>query len=174
MLRALLPFALVSAAALASAQSDPIGVRVHIGYGFSSSFDKSSGGSARLEGPEIGVALPLGTFLGQELLIEPSYFGGGRFRKGGDDDADVYRLTAFLHRTFSRGIGGRIGVGYSGSSRARGGGFDGTSDVIFDFGVEIPFTYKKLTGIQPYVDIHAVFSGEERLSGFFLGVGTKL
>lgn len=176
MTRALLPLALLAAAASAPAQgkAHPVGVRVHLGYGFSSSFDKDGGGSGRIEGPEIGVALPVGTFLGQELLIEPSFFGGGRLRRGGDDDADIYRLTAFLHRTFARGIGGRAGVGFSSSSRARGGGFNGTSDVVFDFGIEVPFVFKKLQGIDPYIDVHAVFSPDERLSGFFLGVGTKL
>lgn len=174
--RALLPLALLAAAASASAQGtrDPIGVRVHIGYGFSSGFDRLDGSSARVEGPEIGVAFPVGTFLGQELLLEPSYFGGGRGRKGGDDDSDIYRFTAFLHRTFARGIGGRAGVGFSSSSRARGGGFNGESGLIFDFGVEIPFTYSKLKGISPYVDLHAVIGTEDQLSGVFLGIGTKL
>lgn len=175
MIRALAPLALLAVASTTWAQaSGPTGIRVHLGYGFSPSFDNAGGDSATLQGPEIGVAIPIGNFLGQELLLEPSFFGGGRLRSGDDSDSDVYRITAFLHRDFARGIGGRLGVGYSSSSRARGGGFDGTSGLVVDLGVEVPFQLRQLKGIQPYLDVHGVFSGEERLSGFFVGVGTKL
>lgn len=176
MKRAFVPLALlaVASSALAQGTRDPIGIRVRLAYGTSSSFSKSVG-SAKLEGPEIGLAFPIGSFLGEELLLEPSFFGGGRTRKGADDDADVYRLTLFAHHTFGKNIGVRAGIGYSNSTRARGGGFGGVSDVIFDFGVEVPFKFVPLNSYSPFVDVHAVVAADEkRLSGFFLGIGAKL
>ena len=174
MKRALVLLSLLSTApAFAQSTREEIGLRIHVAYGFTPSFRKDGGGSARMEGPEIGVAVPVGTFLKNDLLLEPSFFGGGRLRKGGDDDSDVYRLTVFAHRTLPRGVGVRAGIGYAVSTRARGGNFDGESSVIFDLGGEIPFSQKLLKGFSPYVDVHAIF-GKSQISGAFFGIGTKL
>ena len=164
---------LAAVPALAQSTREETKLRIHVAYGFTSSFRKDGGGSARMEGPELGVAIPIGTFLKDDLLLEPSFFGGGRLRKGGDDDADVYRLTLFAHRTFARGVGVRAGLGYAVSTQARGGNFDGESSIIFDLGGEIPFSQKLLKGFSPYVDVHAIF-GKAQVSGAFFGIGTRL
>ncbi len=175
MKRALALLLLVPAAGSAFAQStsEPLGVRVRLAYGFSSSFN-AGGKSRNIQGPEIGVALPIGTAFGQSLLLEPSFFGGGRIKHGSDDDADIYRLTLFAHHTFSQGLGFRAGIGYASASRARSAQFDGTSGLIFDFGTELPFSVKKFSKIATYVDVHGIVSSEKELSGFFFGVGAKL
>ncbi len=176
MKRALLPLALLAAATPVLAQSGykPLGFQVHIGYGASPSFDVN-GKDRSMSGPEIGVAIPIGTFDGNGILLEPSYFAGAHFGKRGPGDADVYRLTLFAHRTFARGIGARVGVGYSNSAKASRGDYDGNSDVIFDFGVEIPFQFKLVQVVAPYVDVHGVVSGgAKQLSGFFVGLGVRV
>jgi len=163
----------IAGSAFAQSTSEPLGIKVRLSYGFSSKFH-AGGKSRTIEGPEIGVALPVGTAFGQTLLLEPSFFGGGRIKKGSDDDADIYRLTLFAHHTFSQGLGVRAGVGYASASRARSGQFDGTSGLIFDFGTELPFSVKKFSKVATYVDLHGILSSEKQLSGFFLGVGAKL
>lgn len=174
MKRALVPLALlVAAAAHGQSTSNSTGIHVHVGYGFSPDFD-SSNGRRNLQGPEIGLALPLGSFAGQTVVLEPSFFGGGRFGHGQDNDSDVYRVTLFLRHQFQRGVTFRAGVGYSSSTQARGGNFDGTSDVIFDFGAEIPISYHRFYSYRPYLDVHGIGSPQAKLSGFFLGVGVKL
>lgn len=172
MKRVILPLLLLSAAVPVFAQDTPTGLRVRVAYGFTPTFD-ANGDSHHFAGPEIAVAIPVGTAFGQDLLLEPSFFGGGRLQHGKDDDSDVYRLSLFLHHTFSGGVGFRAGVGYAGSSRARGGGFEGKNGAIFDFGVDIPFSYKKLDKIAPFVDLHGIVGTERQLSGFFAGVGVK-
>lgn len=162
-----------SAAALGQSTSGPLGIRVRLAYGFTPSFE-ANGSSRRMEGPEIAVAIPVGTAFGSDLLLEPSFYGGGRLRSGGDDDADVYRLTLLAHRTLARGIGVRAGVGYASASRSRARTFNGTSGVIFDFGGEFPFHLNQLRSISTFADVHAIFSGEKQLNGFFFGVGARL
>lgn len=166
----LLPLA---ASALAQKADEPLGIRVRIAYGFSSKF-RAGGESRSIQGPEIGLALPVGTAFGQDLLLEPSYFGGGRLRHGSDDDADIYRLTLFAHRTLAKGLGVRAGIGYGSAARARSGQFDGTNGLIFDLGTEVPFRLKQLNSIATYVDVHGILSSEKELSGFFVGVGARL
>ena len=148
-------------------------MRVRVAYGFSPKF-RTNDGRDSLQGPEIGIAIPVGRFPGGDLLLEPSFFGGGRLFHGSDNDGDVYRLTLFAHRTFGRGIGVRAGAGFGLGARGRSNNFDGTSDLIFDLGVEIPFRLELLKSVQPYVDVHNVFSGEKQLEGFFVGVGVRL
>ncbi len=165
--------ALAVAAAWGQGRDNPYGVRARIAYGFTPSFD-TDGGSGTMQGPEVAVALPIGSFLKRQVLLEPSFYGGGRLRHGGDNDSDIYRLTAFLHGDFGRGIGGRVGVGFAAATRARGGGFGSTSDIVFDFGVEIPFAFQRIAKYQPYVDVHAVLSPTDRLNGYFAGIGLRL
>lgn len=172
---ALLPLALLTFAGTVSAQSprQPLGLRLRIGYGYSpkiQTVDDRKG----IQGPELALAIPVGTFKGGDLLLEPSFFGGGRLVSSHDNDGDVYRLTLFAHRTFGRGIGVRAGVGFGLSVEGRSHNFDGKSDVIFDLGVEIPFQFKLLRSVQPYVDVHNVFASENQLEGFFVGVGVRL
>ena len=173
MTRTLLPLALFAVAGVASAQRAPLGLRARIGYGVTPQF-RTFGDRRNLSGPEIAFGIPIGRFAGGDVLLEPSFFGGGRLVSGGDNDGDVYRLTLFAHRTFGRGIGVRAGLGYGLSARGRGGNFDGKSDLIFDFGVEIPFKLNVLRSVETYADVHNVFSGEKQLEGFFVGVGFKL
>ena len=173
MKRALLPIAVLAIAASASAQREPLGFRVRIGYGFTPKF-ATKGERRDLSGPEVAVAIPVGTFAGGDVLLEPSFFGGGRLVHGGDNDGDVYRLTLFAHRYLARGIGVRAGLGFGLGARGRGGNFDGKSGLIFDVGVEIPFKQKLLRSAQTYADVHNVFSGEKQLEGFFVGVGVRL
>ena len=173
MKRVLLSLGLLVVAGFAKAQRVPLGLRVRVGYGFSPNF-QTDGGRKDLTGPEIAFAIPVGAFAGGDLLLEPSFFGGGRLVHGGDNDGDVYRLTLFAHRTLGRGIGVRAGVGFGLGARGRGGNFDGKSDLIFDLGVEIPFRLKVLKTAQTYADVHNVFSGESQLEGFFVGVGVHL
>lgn len=175
MKRALLPVAL-AAATFAHGQKGykPIGLQVHIGYGVSGSFN-ADGESRTMSGPEIGVAFPIGNFGSTGILLEPSYFAGARFGSLDRGDADVYRLTLFAHRTFGQNIGVRLGVGYAVSGRARRGDYDGNSDVVFDLGVEIPFQFRLLRTVAPYVDVHGVVAAsEEQLSGFFVGLGLRV
>ena len=127
-----------------------------------------------MEGPEIAVGIPVGAAFGSDLLLEPSFYGGGRLRKGGDDDADIYRLTLLAHRTLARGIGVRAGVGYASASRSRGRGFNGTSGAIFDVGAEFPFHLKPAGSVSTFVDVHGMFGTESELNGFFVGIGARL
>ena len=176
MKRAFVPLVLLTVAASASAQSTykPVGLQVHVGFGFSPSF-QADGKSHTLNGPEIGVAIPVGTFAGNGILLEPSFFGGGRLYHGTDFDSDVYRLTLFAHRTFAQGVGARIGIGYSSSARARGHDTNGQNDVIFDLGVELPLRVQLLRTVAPYIDIHGIAAAQHNiLSGFFVGVGVKI
>lgn len=173
---AFVPLVLLAVAASAYAQSapKPVGLQIHVGFGFTPSF-QADGDSETMRGPEIGVAIPVGTFAGNGILLEPSFFGGGRLSHGTDFDSDVYRLTLFAHRTFAQGIGARIGVGYSNSARARGHHINGKSDVIFDLGLELPFRSHLLQTVAPYVDIHGVAAAQHNiLSGFFVGLGVKI
>ena len=151
----------------------PLGFDVHIGYGFSPSFN-ANGGSHHLNGPEIGVAIPIGTFLNQGVALEPSVFGGGRIAHGSDDDSDVYRLTLFLRHAFARGVQVRAGLGYAVSTRARGRTFDGQGGIVGDVGVEIPFSLKLIGSVDPYLDVHGLLGSERRLGGFFVGLGVRL
>lgn len=172
--RLLVP-ALLAFCAVATAQNpspNGVGVRVRLAYGFTPDFDKT-GGSGRMEGPEIAVALPVTMFLGNEVLLEPSFFGGGRFRHGGDDDADVYRISALLRHQFASGFGLRAGVGFATSSNARGGGFKGKSAAIFDVGADFPLSVNRFQRFQPSIDVHGLFSDEKVLSGFFVGLGAR-
>ena len=173
MKRVLLPLALLGVVGNASAQREPLGLRIRLAYGVSPKF-QTDGDRKDLTGPEIAFAFSVGTFKGGDVLLEPSFFGGGRLVSGGDNDGDVYRLSLFAHKTFGRGIGVRAGLGFGLSARGRGGNFDGKGDLIFDLGVEIPFQVKILKTAQTYADIHNVFSSENQLEGFFVGVGVRL
>ena len=161
------PFALLAASAFAHAQSTGPGLRVRLGYGFSPDYRGRS-----QDGSEIAVALPLGNALGQGIWLEPALYTGGILSEGGSGDATVFRVTVYARHAFNR-FGVRLGVGYAGSSRAKGGRFDGQSGVVADLGVDVPFQIKLLKGIQPYADVHNVFAEKGVLAGFFVGVGVK-
>jgi hypothetical protein len=107
-------------------------------------------------------------------LLEPSFYGGGRLRHGGDDDADIYRITLLAHRTLARGVGVRAGIGYASAAKSRGGGFNGSSGAIFDVGAEFPFHVGILRSLSTFVDVHGMFGTERQLNGFFVGVGVRL
>ncbi len=188
MKRLTVPFALLTVATASSqlpptAQTPPAappraeykraGFDLRIGYGFSPTFD-AAGSSHHLNGPEFGLALPVGTLLHQELALEPSYFGGGRFAHGHDDDSDIYRVTFFLRHAFARGVRVRAGVGYAIASRARGRTFQGDSGVIGDVGVELPLRFDLIRAIEPYVDVHGIVGAERELGGFFVGLGLRI
>lgn len=151
----------------------PLGFDFHLGYGFSPSFD-ANGSSHHLDGPEVGLAIPLGTFLNQGLAIEPSYFGGGRLAHGRDDDSDIYRVTLFLRHRFASNLRARLGVGYAVASRARGRTFGGESGVVGDLGFEIPFRFDLIRAVDPYVDVHGIVGARRELGGVFAGLGLRI
>jgi len=167
--------ALSAASAVAFGQSSdgPLGIRVRVAYGFTPSF-RANGSDRRMEGPEIAIGVPVGTAFGSELLLEPSFYGAGRLRKGGDDDADMYRVTLLARRTFAKGIGVRAGIGYASAARSRARTFNGTSGAIFDVGADFPFHTNQLRSLSTFIDVHAIFGTEQELSGFFVGVGARL
>lgn len=159
--------------ALLTAASTPAwsqtGVRLRVGYGSSGDYRLRSGGVARVEGPEIALVFPLTSANGFSLALEPSIFGGGRLRRGGDADADVYRFLLTGRKTLgaSRAYA-TFGVGFAHSS-LRGGAASGASGVVGQVGAGLPIS-GFLARFRPTVEVNYFLADNGQLRGLFLGL----
>lgn len=99
---------------------------IHVGYGRTNTFTNNSAQEVHLEGPEIGIDIPLQRPLGNGpiIMLMPSVLLGGQLAHGGDTDGYVYRLQVGVNGPIgAQGFYTRFAVGYS-VAQARGGQFD--------------------------------------------------
>lgn len=166
--RALSSLVLAALAVGASAQTtnDKIGIR--LGYGFSADYGKRNGDTARIEGPELALQIPIGEMRGMPIYFEPSFFGGGRLRTGGDSDGDVYRATVYVRRGFGGATYIQLGGGFA-HFVDRANQADAESGVVGQIGVGLPlggFAHR----YSPSFEVNFFASSQPQLRGLFFGV----
>jgi len=141
--------------------------RLTVGYGFGNKFDDKNGDSVSLQGPVIGVEVPIVSSFKFDTSVSASWFAGGRLRKGSDPDADVWRFAA-LARTPIPGtpLFAKGGIGYAfQSGRGQVGDEKGAT---FQIGVVIPLTSGYTQRVVPTVDAYYV-AGKGGRGGFVVG-----
>ncbi len=156
-----------------SISPDVAKTRIRIGYGISPDFDLRAGGQGHLEGPEIGLDLPILNFEGIGVCLSPSIFMGGRLRHGSDTDGNIYRFMATANHTLGGNIGGKVGVGLA-HSEPRNREFDSKNGVIGQVGLSTSLTSGFLSHLTPRVELNYYFSNSNQLRGFFLGLSGGL
>ncbi len=122
---------LAGAASAQIIRGGPLGAKdvpfhIHVGYGRTNTFQNNAAQSVHLEGPEIGVDIPLQRPVnnGPIIMLMPSVLLGGQISSGGDADGYVYRLQVGVNGPIgAQGFYTRFAVGYS-LAQARGGQFD--------------------------------------------------
>lgn len=117
---------LVVAPAICRAQS-LLGIGVRAGYTVSGSFTGKSGGSGALQGPEVGLDVPIGLPLpisglgGLQFNFSPSLFAATGGWSGADFQGNVYRLLATARLSIPASpIYVRVGAGYAYASASHG------------------------------------------------------
>src|ERR1019366_7727284 len=110
---------LLTAPFLSRAQSI-LGVGVRAGYTFSGSFTGRSGNSGSLQGPEVGLDVPIGLPLpisglgGLQFNFSPSLFAATGGWSGTDFQGNVYRLLASARLSIPGSpLYVRLGAGYA-------------------------------------------------------------
>lgn len=105
--------------------------RVHVGYGRTESFRNAASERVRLEGPEIGLEIPLSRPLpgSPVIMLMPSVLLGGQLTHGGDTDGYVYRAQIGVNAPIgAQGFYTRFAIGYS-AAQARNDEFDDQSSI---------------------------------------------
>ena len=143
--------------------------RVRIGYGVSGNFTLADTSTGRLEGPEIGLDIPI--TLGMtpmKVYASPSILLGGRMSNGSDTDGEVYRLL-LTTRASAPGVGFYTfaGAGIS-FSKARGGQFSSSTDYETVFGAGMPAAAFMIPNASFEVAWHSSPKGQ--LRGLTLGI----
>lgn len=98
---------------------------IHVGYGKTGTFQNNLAQNVHLEGPEIGIDIPLQRPVngGPVVMLMPSVLLGGQLSSGGDADGYVYRLQVGVNGPVgAKGFYTRFAVGYS-IAQSRGGQF---------------------------------------------------
>lgn len=103
--------------------------RVTLGYGRTESFRNNASQRVHLEGPEIGLEIPLARPApgAPIIMLMPSVLLGGQLRHGGDTDGYVYRAQVGVNAPLgANGFYTRFALGYS-ASQARNNEFENQS-----------------------------------------------
>ncbi|MCB8933471.1 MAG: hypothetical protein M9921_00845 [Fimbriimonadaceae bacterium] len=103
--------------------------RVTLGYGRTETFRNNASQRVHLEGPEIGLEIPLARPApgAPVIMLMPSVLLGGQLTHGGDTDGYVYRGQIGVNAPIgAKGFYTRFAIGYS-ASQARNNEFEDQS-----------------------------------------------
>ena len=165
-------FALGFAAMMASAQ-EVIGVRLNVGYHFTSDFRLRDGGKDSMSGPEIGADFPLTKLPGIQLYVSPSIVLGGQLLSGSDVDGQIYRFMLTARQTLGRdGLYGAFSIGAAHSEPKGGKEFRSASSVVAGITVGTPLKFKIL-GITPSVEGRYYWGAKDQFRGFTIGLSAS-
>lgn len=151
----------------------PLKLRVSLGYGVSGEFRNRLGNTVHLEGPYLGLELPLTALFGTDVALGASVFGGGRSRSGNDSDADVYRFVVTARRQFGGGMFAKAGVGFA-HSAPRGDFFASASGTVYTVGIGMPISGGFLRRVTPNLELNFFGSNHAQLGGLFFGITAGL
>lgn len=149
---------------------NPLKVRVHLGYGISGEFRNRNNDLIRLEGPVVGLELPLSSMAQTDIALNASFFGGGRIRSGNDSDADVYRFVVTARRPLTSSMYGKVGLGFAHSSPRSRQNFGGASGSVAVFGLGGPIGGGFLRRFTPNFEVNVFASPSAQLRGIFFGI----
>ena len=155
-----------------------LGIGVRAGYTISGDFTGKSGTSGSLQGPELGLDVPIGLPLpisglgGVQFSLSPSLFASGGGGSGADFRGNVYRLLANARLALPASpIYVRAGAGYSYASSADG---EFNSQAAFEsqlgLGVGI---INNLPAVKIYAEITYHASNLAQVRGWTLGLAAK-
>jgi hypothetical protein len=168
---------LLTAPFLSRAQSI-LGVGVRAGYTFSGSFTGMSGNSGSLQGPEVGLDVPIGLPLpisglgGLQFNFSPSLFAATGGWSGTDFQGNVYRLLASARLSIPGSpLYVRLGAGYAYASASHG---DFTSQSAYEtqlgLGVGI---LNNLPAVKVSADLTYHQSSLVQVRGWTIGLSAK-
>ena len=149
---------------------NPFKLRVSAGYGFSPEFRNRSNQNVRLEGPYLGIELPVTALLGFDVALGASAFFGGRMKSGPDADAEVYRFVATARKAFGSGTYIKGGIGFAHSSPRGNSNLDGASGTVLNFGIGTPLASGMLRRVTPNLELNIFASNHAQLRGAFIGL----
>ena len=179
MQRTLLLTAFAVLASSASAQvirGGPLGVedikyRIFVGGGQTDSFTNNAAQSVRLQGPEIGIDLPLQRPVsgGPILMFTPSVLLGGQLSSGGDADGYVYRaLIGMFTPLGAKGFYTRFCIGWS-FAQSRGHQFGDESGFAPKYTLGYGLSMGDRAPVTATLELSYHNASESVLSGFSFG-----
>jgi len=155
-----------------------LGIGVRAGYTFSGSFPGKSGGSGTLQGPEVGVDVPIGLPLpisgvgGLQFNFSPSLFAATGGWSGSDFQGNVYRLLATARLSIPGSpLYVRVGAGFAYASATQGD-FRSQSAYETQLGLGVG-VINNLPALKIYADITYHQSSLVQVRGWTIGLSAK-
>lgn len=145
--------------------------RIFVGWGKSDTFTNNSAQRVSLEGPEIGIDIPLQRPVsgGPILMFTPSVLMGGQLASGGDTDGYVYRVQVGMFTPLgAKGFYTRFGIGWS-FAQARGGQFDNASGFSQKYTLGYGLSLGANSPLAATVEVSYHNASASVLSGFTVG-----
>lgn len=153
--------------------TDVIGVRLNVGYHWTSDFRLKDDSKKSMSGPEIGADFPLTKLPGIQLFASPSIVFGGQLLSGSDVDGQIYRFMLTARQNLSKeGLYGSVSAGVAHSMSRGGNEFRSASGFVGSAMIGSPLKFKIL-GITPNVEGRYYFSSEDQFRGFSIGLSAN-
>jgi hypothetical protein len=167
----ILAIAVVSAAA--SAQVGGVsGIRVKAGYGWSGNITDSGGARRKLQGPEVGVEIPVQRLPLVEFAIGVDVLLGGQLSRGSDLDGNVYRFLGIARAHIpGTNMSAWLGAGWA-TAQSRGGQFGAFNGAITQIGLAIPLG-AIIPTMVPTLEVAATMGGKSGLNGVSVGLSFR-
>lgn len=170
--RVIVTTALGFTAMMASAQ-EVIGVRLNVGYHFTTDFRLKDNSKKSMSGPEIGADFPLAKLPGMQLYVSPSIVLGGQLLSGSDVDGQIYRFMLTARQILnSDGLYGAFSIGAAHSEPRGSKDFRSASSVVAGITVGTPLKFKIL-GITPNVEGRYYWGAKDQFRGFTIGLSAN-
>jgi hypothetical protein len=158
---------LASGATIASA--DVIGIRAHLGYHWTQSFELRTGGNGTMSGPEVGIDFPITRLPGIQLYASPSVVFAGRGGLSSGTEGQIYRFSISARQRVSRdGLFATGSIGFAHSQASAAEEFRSANGFVASIGLGAPLKFK-FAGVSPSLEGRYYFSSEDQFRGFTVG-----